>query len=120
MNEDRSYATHKHTQTVESLFLRVYGTNEKHKGLSVKEPYVLWSLVPINILINRKPEHNHESSRGRRKKESAQKKKKRERSTKSQATETMKQSNSSENGKGRAMTPMWLQRIYRHGYMHRF
>lgn len=47
-------------------------------------------------------------------------KKERERSTKSQATETMKQSNSSENGKGRAMTPMWLQRIYRHGYMHRF
>lgn len=50
-------------------------TKEKHKGLSEKEPYVLCSLVPINILINRKPEHNHESSRSRRKKESAQKKK---------------------------------------------
>lgn len=30
--------------------------NGNIKGLSDKEPYVLGSLVPIDILINRKPE----------------------------------------------------------------
>lgn len=29
-------------------------------------------MIPINILINRKPEHNHESSRSRRKRKEAQ------------------------------------------------
>lgn len=49
-----------------TYFYDSMGLKEKHKGLSQKEPYVLWSLVPINILINRKPEHNQESSRSRR------------------------------------------------------
>lgn len=55
------------TQREENVFSGIYVTKEKHKVLSDKEPYVLRALIPINILINRKPEHNQESSRSSRK-----------------------------------------------------
>lgn len=72
-NKGRLNATYQQkAQSEENLFLRIYGNKEKHKVLSDKEPYVLWSMIPINILINRKPEHNHESSRSRRKRKEAQ------------------------------------------------
>ena len=53
--------TKKNTYFYESI-----GLKRSIKVFPQKEPYVLRSLVPINILINRKPEHNQESSRSRR------------------------------------------------------
>lgn len=73
----------KNTDYLRTEFLSLYRTTEKHKVLPEKEPYVLQSLVPINILINRQPEHNQESS-GSGRDECTEKKKKRSR--KSQAT----------------------------------